>query len=336
MVVPLYNGSPTIRRCLDSVLRQTWADFEVVVVDDGSTDGGGAVACQTGDARVRVAGQPNRGVAAARNRGIAEARAPLIAFLDADDEWEPGFLAAVVELAELYPLAGAYVTGMRSLLDGVPFLEVTLAPPGAETGTVDNYLATTDEGEVVSSSNTAVPKRVLDQVGGFPEGEWQGEDLDLWARIGVRYPIACTRRVLALRHADQGQRYISRAGWNAPFPPPVRTLRAMMAAGNVPPAKQSEVAGYIDSKILEWVYVLLEVGNRAKARQVLREERLSGRRARLEALLLRTALTALPARAVLALRRKPYGLLLRLRRLFAGPQRVVTGRYVTRRWLPPA
>lgn len=62
---------------------------------------------------------------------------PLIVFLDAHNEWGPGFLEAVVEHAELYPLAGAYVAGMRSPPDGVPFLEVTLAPPGAEMGMVD-------------------------------------------------------------------------------------------------------------------------------------------------------------------------------------------------------
>lgn len=336
VVVPLYNGRNTINRCLNSILRQTFEEFEAIVVDDGSTDGGGDLAAGTTDARVRVVRQTNRGVSAARNRGVREARAPLVAFLDADDEWDPGFLEAVAEMARQYLSAGAYVTGIRAALDGAPFEERMLVPPGGhETGLVENYLATAQEAEVVSSSNTAVPKRLLEEVGGFPEGERLGEDLDLWARIGVRHPVACSRRVLATRHGDRGERYLTRLGWDAPYPPAVRTLRAMLASDAVGPEKRDGVFTYIDFKTLEWVHGLLEVGNRARARQALCEERFFGWRARLEAGLLRAASAVLPAGAVLALRRKPYGLLLRLRRLFAGPRRVVRGRYAIRRLLPP-
>jgi glycosyltransferase involved in cell wall biosynthesis len=92
VVVPLYNKARWIRRTLDSIAAQTLDDFEVIVIDDGSTDGGGELVARYPDPRIRMIRQANTGPGAARNRGIAEARAPLIAFLDADDEWLPSFL----------------------------------------------------------------------------------------------------------------------------------------------------------------------------------------------------------------------------------------------------
>ena len=111
VVVPLYNKAAYITRCLESICQQTFDDFEVLAVDDGSTDGSGEVAARTADRRIRVISQRNAGEGAARNRGITEARAELIAFLDADDAWEPGFLQAVIQLSQRYPEAGLFATG---------------------------------------------------------------------------------------------------------------------------------------------------------------------------------------------------------------------------------
>ena len=99
VIIPLYNKAAYIRRSLDSVAAQTFPDFEVLVVNDGSTDGGERLAEEYPDPRFRLITQANAGPGAARNRGIAEAKGEWIAFLDADDEWTPGFLAGSLELA---------------------------------------------------------------------------------------------------------------------------------------------------------------------------------------------------------------------------------------------
>lgn len=100
VIIPLYNKERWIRRALDSVANQWFADFEVLVVDDGSTDGGTQVVANYGDRRLRLITQPNAGPGAARNLGIAEAKGDLVAFLDADDEWLPNYLEESVRLLD--------------------------------------------------------------------------------------------------------------------------------------------------------------------------------------------------------------------------------------------
>ena len=111
VVIPLYNKAGTIGMAVGSVLRQSYPDFELIVVDDGSTDSGAAAVASVPDGRVRVLSQSNAGPGAARNRGLAEARGEYVAFLDADDEWEPDFLALAVAALERDPGAGAWVSG---------------------------------------------------------------------------------------------------------------------------------------------------------------------------------------------------------------------------------
>jgi len=96
VIVPLFNKAAFITRALDSITKQTFEDFEVIVIDDGSTDHGAELALGHSDPRVRVLSQANAGPGGARNRGIAEARGELLAFLDADDEWLPDYLAVGV------------------------------------------------------------------------------------------------------------------------------------------------------------------------------------------------------------------------------------------------
>ena len=92
VVIPLYNKVRDIRRAVESVLAQTWQDFEIIVVDDGSTDGSGERGAPNSQPAAPRVAQPNAGECAARNRGIQDAASELVAFLDADDEWLPCFL----------------------------------------------------------------------------------------------------------------------------------------------------------------------------------------------------------------------------------------------------
>src|SRR5258707_304610 len=100
VIVPLYNKARYVRRCLDSILGQSFGDFEVIVIDDGSTDEGPQIVEAYTDPRIRLLAQSNAGPGAARNRGSREACGDLIAPLDADDAWDPAYLEESVRLLD--------------------------------------------------------------------------------------------------------------------------------------------------------------------------------------------------------------------------------------------
>ncbi len=193
VVMPLYNKEKDVARAIRSALAQRYHDFELIVVNDGSTDSSAEAVRGIDDSRIRLVEQENAGVAAARNRGIAEARADLVAFLDADDEWLPEFLATVIRLRESFPAAGVFATSYRvrdtkghersAVLRGLP------ASPWE--GILDDYFALAAQSEPpVWSSAVAVKKEALEEIGGFPVGVRSGEDLLTWARLAARWPVA--------------------------------------------------------------------------------------------------------------------------------------------------
>ena len=204
VVIPLYNKEKYIKRALDSVRAQTFDDFEVIVINDGSTDNGPSIVEQYNDPRIKLINQENAGVSAARNRGIKEAKADLIAFIDADDEWLPEFLETVIRLRDRYPEAGAYATAyeIQKRNEDVYSPKYKHIPPVPWEGIIPNYLRSVLAVPIVCSSAVAVPKDVFSDVGGFPLGEYLGEDGDMWLRIALKYPIAFSSRINAIYHKD--------------------------------------------------------------------------------------------------------------------------------------
>ena len=133
VVVPLFNKRDEVGATLRSVLAQTLPPVEIVVVDDGSTDGSAEVVRAIGSPLVRLLVQSNAGVCVARNRAVAEARGDYIAFLDADDCWEPGYLAEIAALIAEFPGCGIYSTAFW-VLDGRGRFPVP-CPAGASSTT---------------------------------------------------------------------------------------------------------------------------------------------------------------------------------------------------------
>jgi glycosyltransferase involved in cell wall biosynthesis len=191
VVIPLYNKVRHVKRALDSVLAQTYQDYEVVVVNDGSTDGSEKVVEQYSDPRIRLVNQANAGASVARNRGIAETRADFIAFLDADDEWLPVHLETISRLSRSYPDCGLYATGsMVHRSDGYEMkLRYPSVPRPPWEGVIDRYFVVRNP-QPICSSTAAVWRRVFEDVGCFPAGEGYGEDMEMWCRIALKYRVA--------------------------------------------------------------------------------------------------------------------------------------------------
>ena len=201
VVIPLYNKEKQIAHTLQSVFNQTFQDFEVVIVDDGSTDGSVAEVEKFSDSRIRLIHQKNAGVAAARNRGIEEAKGDLIAFLDADDEWKPEYLATQYHLSQKYPDCNVFACNyeFRNIEGKVTPTIIRKLPFTGEDGILSNYF------EVASCSHpplwtsaVMVKKQAIQEIGGFPVGIKSGEDLLTWARLAVNDKIAYSKIVLSV------------------------------------------------------------------------------------------------------------------------------------------
>lgn len=205
VIIPLYNKGKNILYTLRSVLNQTFSDFEVVIVDDGSTDNSVTEVEKVQDDRIRLFHQQNAGVSAARNRGIAEARGELIAFLDADDEWKLEYLATQYHLSQKYPECSVFACNyeFRNAKGCVMPTIIHKLSFAGEDGIFINYF------EVASCSHpplwtsaVVVRKAALQAIGGFPVGVKSGEDLLTWARLAVKGKIAYSRRSLAIFNVE--------------------------------------------------------------------------------------------------------------------------------------
>jgi glycosyltransferase involved in cell wall biosynthesis len=241
---PLYNKAPYIRCTLDSVLAQRCTDFEILVIDDGSTDGGDklveTMAEALTDQRLRLIRQANAGVSAARNLGIAQARGDWVSFLDADDWQHPDFLAALERAQTACPEAKTVATDFLR----VPHTEGSWPPPwradahASEIERITDLPARwVDSPTVCSSAIAARRDLLLAMQPCFPIGESVGEDLDLWFRLAEKAPLALVRSPLAAyRIAVQG----SLTTQHAPsvVPPFLRRLRERALSGDFTPTQR--------------------------------------------------------------------------------------------------
>lgn len=206
VVIPLYNKVRHIRNSIDSVLAQTFSDFEIVVVDDGSRDGSGDVVATIEEPRLRLVTQDNAGVSAARNRGAGEARGEYLAFLDADDLWKPCHLEELERLIRAFPDSGIYSVA-HEIVQGSLVYRPNTGVGSEFFGRVDNFLSAFSGGlALVNSSTACIRKDVFSASGGFPLGVTRGEDLYLWIRIGLESGVAYSARVCAQVNRDAENR----------------------------------------------------------------------------------------------------------------------------------
>jgi glycosyltransferase involved in cell wall biosynthesis len=272
VVIPLYNKEKHISRAINSVLTQTVHNFEIVVVDDGSKDKGADIVKTFSDPRIRLIHQANAGASAARNKGIEIARADLIAFLNADDEWMPLFLETVLKLREKYPQAGAYATYYECSVNGerIPYTRFQTVPSYLWEGILPDYfLAMVLEERTVRTSAVCVPKNIFPAIGGmFPVGQKLGEDLDVWGRIALKYPIALSNLVCVIYHEDAMNRVTDQIPLvdELPF---ILTAEKQIREGCVKQEIISNLQEYIAKERLREVWMFLLSGEVVRARKVL-------------------------------------------------------------------
>lgn len=211
VVIPLYNKQANILATLQTVCAQTYVDFEVLVVDDGSTDKGASIVQSYPDTRIRVIHKGNGGVSSARNRGIQEAKGEYIALLDADDQWDKKYLEEQMRMVVDFPEAAMWGINFAEISEGKLIRKLATALPDGYRGYVENYFQMTGRvSDLFCSSSVLIRREIFDKVGMFDERIKYSEDSDMWLRIISNYPVAFYDRYMVWYLYDAENRAMNR------------------------------------------------------------------------------------------------------------------------------
>ncbi|WP_394776531.1 glycosyltransferase family 2 protein [Flavobacterium sp.] len=203
VVIPLYNKALYIEDTLNSVLSQNFTDYEIIIINDESTDESEAVVRRFNDKRIQIFNQKNQGVSVARNLGIEKSKGNLIAFLDADDYWYPNHLEELANLYHHFPNCGIYCS-RHKIKTAKNYFQIPTYY-GIDTtfkGIVSDYFFSNRPFRITWTSCLAIPKEILENFTGFTPDISNGQDLELWTKIGIKYPVAITNTITAIYNND--------------------------------------------------------------------------------------------------------------------------------------
>ena len=202
IIIPTYNRAGVVGRAIQSVLAQSFHDWELLVVDDGSSDNAESVVASFDEGRIQLIRHPyNRGKSAARNTGVGRARGEWISFLDSDDEWEPDKLYWEHErIRSVSDSVGLLYCGKRIREDNGRLLRVRMPTKEGQV-----YQSLLEWDFIGSCSRVTVRREAVLGAGGYDETFANTEDWDLWLRIAKRYEVAAVRRCLVTRYFGSQQ-----------------------------------------------------------------------------------------------------------------------------------
>lgn len=202
VVIPLYNKSIHIADTLNSVFCQRVQPTEIIVVDDGSTDGSAEIVLPYQKRGVRLIQQKNSGVSIARNRGVEASTSMWIAFLDADDLWLPNHIECLLRAIQIYPDVGLVSTQHDIIENGIRLRPRCAYGVGVVCRVDDFYLRFAVGLSLVNSSTACVRRNAVRVLGGFPEDIRIGEDIILWVKLFEKFGMAHIGTVSAVYQRD--------------------------------------------------------------------------------------------------------------------------------------
>jgi len=259
VIIPTFNRSAMVREAVESVLSQTFGEFELIVVDDGSTDDTEAI-LEPYSASLRIIRQKNRGVSAARNRGVAAARGELLAFLDSDDIWLPEKLAVQISYLRTFPEAALCHTDELWIRNGR-----RVNPRKKHAKAEGRDFPRLLRESLISPSSVILRRSIFDEAGGFDESLPACEDYALWLTLARSHDVHLIKRPLVVKrggHSDQ----LTKTIWGLDrFR--VRVLRSLAADASL----SVEEAGQVQT-VLEEKCRILAAGSRRRGREEEAEE----------------------------------------------------------------
>jgi glycosyltransferase involved in cell wall biosynthesis len=270
VVIPLFNKRGEIRRTILSVINQTVLPAEIIVVDDGSTDGSGVEAEAINSDLVKIVKQSNKGESAARNLGLAYAKSPFVAFLDADDLWKPNHLATLRRLIDENPNVTFCATA-HEIIEAGKRLFPNSHMSSNQYGIVPDFLAAYALSPHIINSTTACVRRdVLLAIGGFPTKVRKGPDIITWLKLGLasESTFAFASEITAVYNRDASNRSV--AVHDSETPGSVQFIVEMLCCRDLEPKKKVSL-----QRILRRLAIFLAggarvEGNHAEARNIYR------------------------------------------------------------------
>ena len=263
VVIPLYNKEKSITKTLDSVLAQTYTDFEIIVVDDGSTDNSLNVVVRIMELyrdKIRVIHKENGGVSSARNRGSREAKGEYVAFLDGDDIWHPDFLQEMVRLIHDYPGAAIYGLGLGKKYQGKYYLAPEFVPTNFR-GVVEDLWRDHNTMQAWTSSSTICPRELALKT---PANEklTHGEDLDQWLRLMLQGDAVFYNKTLAFYVLDAENRAMYK------MPPIEKHVVSVIGDYAEARKKNAQFRKAFDALMVYFLYNFMFTRDKAKAKEL--------------------------------------------------------------------
>ena len=206
VIIPIYNKAAYIEKSILSVLNQTYTDFELIIINDGSTDHSLALLLELQAEHNHsfiVLNQENKGVSSARNNGVKVSKNDYIAFLDADDWWDVSYLEEMNILIQSFPEAGVYGSSYFKVKNGKTIPAIIGVDTSLKMGLIDYFQTYINSPYMpLWTGSTVVKRTVFETENGFKKSLKMGEDFDLWVRIANKYPVAYLNKALAFYNQD--------------------------------------------------------------------------------------------------------------------------------------
>ncbi|MFT6988480.1 MAG: glycosyltransferase involved in cell wall biosynthesis [Paraglaciecola sp.] len=271
VVIPLYNKVDSVSRTLASICEQRLTAAEIIVVDDGSTDGSADKVTALNIPNLILVKQKNQGVSAARNYGVSLAQHQHVAFIDADDQWSPFFLYEMSKLILRFPEHQCFASNYQKVFEDGDYRNPKLAigdvsPTGA---VMINYFEVCAKGDLpFMPSSFVITTPLFKQLGGFPVGEAMGEDQSLFSQVFLQASLVYSPLVLMLYHTDSENRACDR---NIPqdLLPFAERLLEKVAADEVDKAIAPFVLRYCAAHICHLAKINIQAGQLSAAKQLL-------------------------------------------------------------------
>jgi len=208
VIIPLYNKQKFIEKTLKSVINQTFSDFEVIIINDGSTDRSIEKVNKLKDRRIKIYNSKNKGVSNARNYGIEISNSNLIVFLDADDLWEKSHLEEIKILYQSFPNCGLYAMGYSKVYGEnnpikADYNGISLGPA------VVDFFKSSLKDCIAWTSAVMIPKTTFNKIGYFNEELRSGQDTDMWIRIALDFKIAFNPKSTAFKVFNFKENHLS-------------------------------------------------------------------------------------------------------------------------------